>query len=153
MSRRFFIGLAPGLVLTLAGCGEDRTGPVSVRWGKEYCEYCGMIVDDPRYAAQVRAKGGRAKKFDDLGDAVLWLARQPFAEDPATEFWVGDCEKGVWLDGRMAWYLEGRKSPMGHNFGAVPDGRAGAVDFAAFRRTILERGSTSRCETPTQGST
>jgi hypothetical protein len=155
LNRRRFLGLVPGLAVTVAlsGCFEAETGPGKVRWGKEYCAYCGMMIDDPRYAAQVRAPDGKLAKFDDLGDGVLWLAKQTFADDPKTEFWVGDVEKGVWIDGRTAWYLSGKKSPMAHNYGAVPDQRDGAISFADLRKTILERGSTSRCETPTQGST
>jgi hypothetical protein len=147
MSRRRFVGLIPGLALVAAGCGGPATGPEEVKWGREYCEYCGMIIDDPRFAAQVR--GGpkrRLAKFDDAGDAVLWLARQPFADDPATEFWVGDAETGTWIDGRTAWYLAGRKSPMGHNYGAYAKPREGTLSFADFRAAVLAHGSTSRCE-------
>jgi hypothetical protein len=156
LNRRRFLGLLPGLaaMASLPACFDKGTGPAEIRWGKEYCAYCGMIIDDPRYAAQIRGGANRKlSKFDDLGDAVLWLAKQPFADDPATEFWVGDVEKSVWLDGRTAWYLSGRKSPMAHNFGAVPDARPGTISFADLKKVILERGSTSRCETPDQGST
>lgn len=146
ISRRAFLALIPA-VAALAACGSD-TGPASVRWGKENCDYCGMLVDDPRFAAQVRG-GPKRKvwKFDDLGDGVLWLAKQSFADDPATEFWVGDCEKGTWIDGRSAWYLPGKKSPMAHNFGAVPDRRDGALSFAEMRTKVLAAGSPTNCET------
>lgn len=153
--RRQLLGLIPGLAVTLAlgACSDKGTGPAAVRWGKEYCDYCGMIVDDPRFAAQVRGgPGAKVWKFDDLGDGVLWLAKQSWAAEPATEFWVGDVEKGVWLDGRVAFYLQGKKSPMGHNLGAIPDKRPGALSFAEMRQLVAERGSTSRCETPDEGS-
>jgi hypothetical protein len=140
------------VTVALGACTDNGTGPVAVKWGREYCDYCGMIVDDPRFAAQIREKAGaKAWKFDDLGDAVLFLAKQPWAEAPGVEFWVGDVEKGVWLDGRTAWYLQGKKSPMGHNLGAVPDQRAGALSFADMRALVVAKGSTSRCETPAEG--
>lgn len=152
LNRRLFLGLVPGLAfsLTLPACSDKGTGPAAVKWGKEYCDYCGMIIDDPRFAAQVRSPDGKVRKFDDLGDAILWWAKQPFAEDGKTEFWVGDSDKGTWLDGRQAFYLAGRRSPMGHNFGALEQARDGTVDFAEFRRLIVQKGSTSRCETPDQ---
>lgn len=155
MNRRRLLALLPAAIVVsgLPACADKGSGPVEVRWGKENCAYCGMIVDDPRFAAQVRGgPKGKVWKFDDLGDAILWLAKQPFGDDPETEFWVGDSDKRGWLDGKAAWYVEGRKSPMAHNFGAVADKRAGAVDFAQLRKTVLERGSPTQCITPTEGA-
>ncbi|MBI5164846.1 MAG: hypothetical protein HY985_13200, partial [Magnetospirillum sp.] len=70
LPRRRLLGALPLLAMAsaapalLAACGQD-SGPVTVRWGKENCEYCGMIIDDPRFAAQVRGGPGRkVKKFD-----------------------------------------------------------------------------------------
>lgn len=156
LTRRSVLGLVPGLAVTVAlgACSDKGTGPTAIRWGKEYCDYCGMIVDDPRFAAQIRqSPGAKVYKFDDLGDGVLWLAKQPWADDAAVEFWVGDVEKGTWIDGRTAWYLSGKKSPMAHNLGAVPDQRPGAVDFAAMRKLVIVQGANSRCETPAEGNT
>jgi copper chaperone NosL len=151
MSRRRFVGLVPGLALMAAGCSGEATGPVEVKWGREYCEYCGMIIDDPHFATQVRGGPGRKVfKFDDPGDAVLFLAKQGWADE--AEFWVGDLETGKWLDGRKAFYVGGQRSPMGHGFGAVAVQRDGALDFAGLRAAVLAKGSTSRCE-PTGQST
>lgn len=154
VSRRGFLAMIPAVAAlsVLPACTSD-TGPVEVRWGKENCDYCGMLVDDPRYAAQVRG-GPKAKvwKFDDLGDAILWLASQSFAEEPKTELWVGDCETGKWIDGKSAWYLSGHATPMAHGFGAVPDVRDGALSFADMQKVVLARGSTSRCEIQPVGS-
>lgn len=160
MNRRQALALLPAAIAaaSLGACADSGSGPAPVRWGKENCAYCGMIVDDPRFAAQVRGgPKGKVYKFDDLGDAILWMAKQSFSDDPATEFWVGDSDAdaskgGGWLDGRKAWYLSGRKSPMAHNFGAVPDHRDGSIDFAEMRKTILERGSPTQCITPAEGS-
>lgn len=156
LSRRAVLGLMPGaaLALTLGACNDKGTGPTAIRWGKEYCDYCGMIVDDPRFAAQIREKaGGKVYKFDDFGDGVLWLLKQSWAESPEVEFWVGDVEKGTWIDGRIAWYLTGKRSPMAHNLGAVPDPRPDAMDFAAMKKLVVLQGANSRCETPTEGKT
>lgn len=156
LTRRRLLGLVPGLAVTVAlgACSDSGTGPAAIRWGKEYCDYCGMIVDDPRFAAQIREKpGAKAYRFDDLGDGVLWLAKQPWAENPGVQFWVGDVEKGVWLDARTAWYLGGKKSPMGHNLGAVPDQRPGAISFADMKKLVIVQGANSRCETPAEGNT
>lgn len=153
LTRRRFLGLMPGLALAASGCGGPASGPAEIRWGREYCDYCGMIIDDPRFAAQVRG-GPKAKvwKFDDLGDGVLWLARQDWADDPATEFWVGDSDTGKWIDGRSAWYVTGKRSPMGHGYGALAAQRPGAVAFAEMKAVVLAKGSTSRCEPSAQSA-
>lgn len=148
-SRRELLALVPaGIAFTvLPGCSKA-TGPADVRWGKEACAYCGMLVDDPRYAAQIRDPNGKVFKFDDTGDAVLWLAGQSFANDPAAEFWVGDSENRGWLDARTAWYRTGLHTPMAHGFGAVAKGGDGLVSFAEMSAAILMKGSTTRCDTP-----
>lgn len=153
LNRRSFMALVPGMVLAISACSEKTTGPAEVKWGRETCEYCGMIIDDPHFAAQLR--GGtdrRAHKFDDLGDAVLYMAKQGWADDPSVEFWVGGAETGQWTDGRKAFYASGYHTPMGHGFGAVEAGKAGAIDFAAMKDAVLAKGSTSRCEPPKANS-
>ncbi len=147
ISRRHVLALIPGLALAASGCGQKTTGPGEIKWGRDTCDYCGMIVDDPHFAAQLRGgPGHKAYKFDDLGDAVLFLVKQGWASDPATEFWVGGLETGQWMDGFKAFYVGGQRTPMAHGFGAVAAPRAGALDFAALKVAILAKGSTSRCE-------
>ncbi len=150
MSRRRFIGLVPGLALVAAGCGQQTTGPVEVKWGRETCDYCGMIIDDRHFAAQVRGGPGRKVfKFDDIGDAALFLAKQDWGAEAATEFWVGALDGDQWLDGAKAFYVGGLRTPMAHGFGAVSAYRDGALDFGGFKAAILAKGSTSRCEPTT----
>ncbi|TAN55196.1 MAG: hypothetical protein EPN20_20640 [Magnetospirillum sp.] len=147
MSRRHFIGLVPGLALVASGCGQKTTGPAEIKWGRDTCDYCGMIVDDPHFAAQVRGGANhKVYKFDDLGDGILFLAKQSWAAEPATEFWVGGLETGQWLDGTKAFYVGGQRTPMAHGFGAVATARDGGLDFAGLKSAILAKGSTSRCE-------
>lgn len=158
VSRRHLLGLLSGvasapLLAPLAACGIQTSGPEPVRWGKENCAFCGMIVDDPRFAAEVRAPEGRKVwKFDDIGCAILFMAKQPWKDDSKTEFWAGDNSTGEWIDGRTAWYISGPKSPMAYNFGAVAARRDGAQSFAQFRDTIEKNGPSSVCEVPRDGS-
>lgn len=152
ISRREMLALTGAALVILPGCTQA-TGPADVRWGKEACAYCGMLVDDPRFAAQIRDPKGKVFKFDDTGDAVLWLANQTFANDPAAEFWVGDCENRGWLDARAAWYRTGMHTPMAHGFGAVPDRRESLLSFAEMSALVLAKGSTTRCETPDEQRT
>jgi len=146
VSRRRFLALVPGMVLAVSACGQSSTGPAEIKWGRETCEYCGMIIDDPHFAAQVRGADHKVHKFDDLGDAVLWMAKQGWADDASVEFWVGGVETGQWLDGRKAFYIDGQHTPMAHGYGALDTGRSGTVDYTAMKTAVLARGSTSRCE-------
>lgn len=153
MSRRRFVGLVPNLALmsslalVVAGCGQTTSGPVEVKWGRDTCDYCGMVIDEPRFAAQLRAGTTRkVYKFDDLGDAILFLVKQDWVNHPDNEFWVGDMNSGKWIDGLKALYVNGQRTPMAHGFGAVPAPKEGALGFERFKGAILTQGSTSRCE-------
>lgn len=131
------------LLVVLVGCLEEKkSGPVDIQWGREVCTHCGMIIDDPRFAAQVR--GGPSRKifkFDDLGDALLWLAKQGWGGDPATEIWVGDMDTGTWIDARKALYVRVKATPMGHGFGASLAPKEDALPFEAVRQLVLARGT------------
>jgi nitrous oxide reductase accessory protein NosL len=137
-------------LLALTGCFEEKkTGPVDIKWGREVCEQCGMIIDNPRFAAEVRGGADRKiHKFDDMGDAVLWLAKQSWAADPAAEIWVGDMDSGAWIDGRKAFYVRVKVSPMGHGFGATPQPREGAIGFEEMRKAVLAKGNPELCNLP-----
>ena len=151
LSRRHFLGLTAALMASqLAGCGGGGGGggPEAVRWGRENCAFCGMIIDDPRFAAEIRDPAGKLSKFDDIGCAITFLSRAGLTDNPAAAFWVSnsDAKQVAWMDGRTAWYLAGRKSPMAYDFGAVPARIGDAVDFAGFAKAVAAKGSTSRCE-------
>lgn len=134
---------AVALPLVPAGCGQPQTGPVPVRFDRDSCELCRMLISDPRFAAEVRGGPGREiYKFDDIGDAINWVARQPWAVEQRAEIWVMSYEDGeTWLDARKARYRTGVRSPMDYGYAAVPGGPAEAVDFETMKTAVLERGS------------
>ncbi len=145
LNRRRLLGLLPGLAAAavvsgpLAACG-DKTGPRPVRWGEETCAYCGTVIKDPHFAAEVRdGTGQNLWKFDDIGCGAMFLAKQSWTDDIRVEFWTGDIDHGSWLDGRLAWFVGGQQSPHGYGFGAVANKRTGAVDFAAFRAAVAAK--------------
>ena len=146
LSRRQILAmLAAAPVLT--ACKAEAKGPEEIRWGREACEICGMIMSDPHFAAEVR--GGpdkRLAKFDDIGDAVYWLEAQEWKAAPEVEFWVRDGETGEsWHDARQMRYRPGALSPMDYGFLAVQHPASDTVDFAAMRTAVLARGLTWRC--------
>lgn len=127
----------------LAGCGGDPgSGPVEVKWDRDVCARCNMVLSDRQHAAQVRyaAPGsGRSqvRTFDDIGCAVLWLDQQPWRDAADTEVWVTDFRDGRWIAARDAHYVRGRITPMQYGLGAQSDPVDGALDYARAREDIL----------------
>ena len=153
MERRRFLLLAGGALL--AGCGKKGNWPegmAEIKWDRDTCVRCNMVISDPRFAAELRGgEGGKSRdtafKFDDIGCLVFWLrdkaAQHPWMNDAATRMWVADSTdmKGAtWLDPRQARFLGGRLSPMGYNFAAVRDAVSGGLTFDEMQAQILSKG-------------
>ncbi len=145
MRRRDFLllSLLP-FTAELGGCsGEPETGPVEVKWDRDACERCRMVLSDRKHAAEVRhfTDGKRSKlyRFDDIGCAVIWLEDKPWRDDPKTEIWVAERNGAGWLNARKAFYVTGDSTPMEYGVGAQSVNSGGAMDFTALRGYILER--------------
>jgi copper chaperone NosL len=127
----------------LAACsGDPGTGPKQVRWDRDACQRCRMVLSDPKHAAQIRyTPPGKQRTavalFDDIGCAVLWLADQPWRDDPKVEIWVADRNSGDWLDARSATYVSGDLTPMEYGLGAQAQAVAGGLDFTQAKAHIL----------------
>ena len=143
--------LAPITGLLAAGCnskGDWPEGMVEIKWDRDTCVTCNMVISDRRFAGELRGGPERlAFKFDDPGCMALWLKekaeKHPWLADAGTRMWVADYnsksrEEMNWLDPRRAWYVT-RTSPMGFNFAAVATPLAGALDFTDMRQHVLAR--------------
>ena len=138
------------LAVALSACGNKGTWPegmAEIKWDRDTCTRCSMVISDRRFAAQIRGgEKNTAFKFDDIGCVVVWLrdkkAEFPWMEDPSTRFWVADVTgKGErWLDPKKAYFLGGKTSPMGYNHGAVGYPQAGAFDWQEMSRHVLASG-------------
>jgi nitrous oxide reductase accessory protein NosL len=136
-----------GVLALLISCSSNDTGPVEVKWDRDSCERCRMVLSDRHFAAQVR--GGPKNKaylFDDLGCAVHWLKKQPWGEDETTQIWVTDYRNGNWLNARTAYYVGGQITPMDFDFGAVPESVEGSVDFDTAKTQMLKKKKKPRHE-------
>jgi len=124
------------VALLLAACAPAGDAPARVAWDRDTCRACGMALSDRHAAAQVRGgPRGATEKFDDLGCAVTWLAKQPWAEEPATRVWVARSTDGAWLEARQAHFVEGAHTPMGYGWAAVDATQAG-LDFTTLRSRL-----------------
>ncbi|MFC1672578.1 nitrous oxide reductase accessory protein NosL [Pseudomonadota bacterium] len=142
-------------VLVLAACSEEKVGPEDIEWDRDSCSLCRMFVSDAQFAAEVR--GGEKRelhKFDDIGCAVNWLNRQPWAADETTEIWVAAYtstrENVVWLDAREARYVEGAMSPMNYGLKAeAPMSPLQGIGFVEMTTRILADKPNHICVAPT----
>ncbi len=132
-----------GLLFLLVGCsGDPGTGPVDVKWDRDACERCRMVLSDRMHSAQIRGGPEEGKSrvylFDDIGCAVIWLDEQPWKDNPAIEIWVNDHRDGEWIDAREAWYVKGNNTPMAYGLGAQDEPAEEALTFAQAREWIYE---------------
>ncbi len=120
------------LPVVLVGCfGESETGPVPIKWDRDTCEMCRMLISDRHFAAELRG-GPRHKihKFDDMGELVYWLENKSWKNNPKVEIWVRDLDTGTkWLDARKARYMPHQHRRMDYGFGAS-EGTMYAMTFA-----------------------
>jgi copper chaperone NosL len=121
------------MAVLISACNEQQTGPAEVKWDRDSCARCQMMLSERNYSAQVRVfpEGKRSKvyKFDDLGCAVLWLDTQTYKDDLKTEIWVNDYKTREWINAREAWYIKGEISPMGYGLGAQTQAADGALNY------------------------
>jgi len=131
------------IAIMVAGCsGPPDTGPVEVKWDRDACERCRMVLSDRHHAAQVRfqpegAKRSKTLKFDDIGCAVVWLQDKSWKDAEATQIWVTEHRQGGWIDARNAYYVKGQTTPMEYGLGAQSDEVEGGLSFAEAKKHIL----------------
>jgi copper chaperone NosL len=133
------------LFVFLAGCEKNQTGPVEVKWDRDACERCRMVLSDRLHAAQIRGgpkdKKSKVYKFDDIGGAILWIGFKDWKDDARTEIWVNDHRDGKWIDARTAWYMKGHITPMEFGLGAQQEKIEQAMNYQQAIVYINERES------------
>jgi copper chaperone NosL len=109
-----------GLVLAACDSGEAE-GPPEINYGRDICIECGMIIDDPRFAAAYQLSDGTEKTFDDLGGLIV-DGRESGVLTKA-DVWVSDFENEVLVEAKSAFFVPtlGVVSPMGHGILAFSD--------------------------------
>ncbi len=116
------------LFVSLAGCGGPADGPAAISYDHVACDECGMIVGDPRFAAQLLTKDGQRNEFDDPACAFKYiLTHRP----SLTHVWFRDATASDerWLDEASAVFVPTRGAPMDGGWSAAPIGTPGGVSF------------------------
>jgi len=133
------------IAVILTGCGDKQTGPADIKWDRDACDRCQMMLSDRNFSAQIRVfpKDKRSKvfRFDDVGCASLWLdspKQQQWQTDNKTEFWVTDMSTGKWINAKTAWYIKDQLTPMNYGLGAISSKQEAALDFKQAKKHIIE---------------
>ncbi|MBF0193058.1 MAG: protein NosL [Magnetococcales bacterium] len=125
-----------GLIL-LSGCdSKPADGPKKVRWDRDFCEMCRMLLSDRHYAAQILDAKGKYHLFDDPGEMLLTFATK-YKNDSAAKLYVADSKNGKWLDARTASYSSGHLTPMGFGYGASEKPEPDSKNFTTILSLIL----------------
>ena len=101
-------------LLFLAGCGSSATdSPPEIRYGRDLCAECGMIIGEQRFAAALNGQDGEYQKFDDIGCMRMYQSKQGAAPK---NFWVHDDAAEKWINGKDAVFTQTDNviTPMGY---------------------------------------
>ncbi len=135
VSRRQFLTLVaigtPALAATAAGIRllppEDEVGEFpTLRFGEDTCLRCGMVIDEPPFAAAWRDHANREQLFDDIGCMAYEAHDRALT---AAGFFVHDYTSGSWLRADEAVFAISSEitTPMGYGTAAF----AGTADAQA----------------------
>jgi hypothetical protein len=82
-------------------------------WGKQPCEQCGAVLNDPRAAAQALLSDDSRKFFDDVGCLARWL---DVSGKKPTKIWAKSADGERWVDAATVRYAAGFRTPQGYGF-------------------------------------
>lgn len=123
--RAFLVLLTAGTVVACRRRGALE--PPEIRYGRDVCAECGMIISDPRFAAAAATADGETLIFDDIGDLLSYRAKH---SPQWVAIWVHDYENEQWIRAEEAWYVASAavRTPMDWGLAAF------ASEEAARRR-------------------
>jgi copper chaperone NosL len=140
-----FLGLLLIILTACGGSAADLDTPPEILYGQDPCDQCGMIINEPRFAASYVTTNGDARRFDDIGGMLLY--DQQYQEDVHI-YWVHDFNSEEWLNAAdaaivhspqlvtpMAWGLVAFANQTdAEQFAAANDGTV--TTFAALQQEI-----------------
>jgi len=126
--------LALALAL-LSACRSQPEGPQppEILYEQDVCASCGMIISEARFAAATVLTNGESRKFDDIGEMLVYHMEHPTEQVEA--WFVHDYDGEHWIRAETAYFVrsEAIKSPMGGNIVAFEDEDAAAALAAEFQ--------------------
>lgn len=105
------------LCLFASACSDpgDASGPPVIVYGRDLCVECGMLITEERFAAAYRV-GTEARRFDDIGNMLLYGTKTGELPGATPDAWVHDRDTGDWVAANDAWFViaDGVVTPMGY---------------------------------------
>jgi copper chaperone NosL len=120
------------LAIVAGACAKaEASGPPDIKYGRDICVQCGMIVSEAKFAAAYTTPGGTKLSFDDVGDLLLYQRSESDPIDP-NEAWVHDYVTEEWVPVSDAFFVPTLSvaTPMGHSIISFAD-EASARAFAS----------------------
>jgi len=112
------------LTVALAACtgAAAAEGSPDIKYGRDICVQCGMIISEENLAAAYTVDDGTEKIFDDLGGLLLHQRATGDTLDPE-HTWVHDFETAELVDVANAYFVAtlSVSTPMGHSILAFND--------------------------------
>lgn len=95
------------------------TSAKEVKYDREVCERCKMILSERNYAVQlINPSNGKRYYYDDIGCAILWFDEEHIEWEKDAIIYVADVQTGEWINAYEAFWTYGAVTPMDFGFSA-----------------------------------
>jgi copper chaperone NosL len=114
------IGVTSSIILLFfVSCGNVEMDPIIIN--KDHCDFCKMMITDPRFPAEVITKKGRVYKFDDVDCLKSFLKNNNHEYE--SYFVTNYLPPHTLHNASQLFYVESAelRSPMGGNIAAFTD--------------------------------
>jgi copper chaperone NosL len=148
MNKRFAMMLIMVILLTACTAQSTEFLPPEIIYGQDMCDECGMLIDEPQFAAALILDDGMPVKFDDTGEIFQYAAQNP---DVGIKAWfVHDYNTEAWVNAEGAYFVivPGLASPMGFGVAAF-ELETDALSFADEQSTDVLNFEDVRANPPT----
>ncbi len=146
MKRILLLSLVLTGILMFSCNREPDYSPRIINYERDICAQCLMGIADSLWAVQAINSHGDVLWFDDIGCLHEYMKTpnwKTFKDDGKVKIWVGNTEKGGWIDAEKAYYNFGRHTPMGYGYSAVSTPNDTTFTFDEVMKRIDE-GKTMR---------
>jgi copper chaperone NosL len=93
------------IFFTTSACTSNANAgptPPTIHYGEDLCDFCGMIINDERYAAGYVTRAGEDYVFDDIGNMFRHHLQN---QAEVTAFFVHNYDDKAWIRAETASYV------------------------------------------------